>query len=77
MNNYILLRENNQPIDALFHIPALFCPECSEWRDFYLDKGKPFCDCCHEQLTATDEDIQRVADRSPRSPILRFKTKTA
>ena len=63
--------------DHLFHIPALFCPKCDEWRDFYINDSAAFCDCCHEQLTASDKDIEAVSGRSPRAPILRFSNRVA
>lgn len=73
-----LIDLNVEPVDEhLFHITALFCPDCSEWRNFYISHNKPFCNCCHEQLTATQEDLKTVdkfLEIYPRTASLRLKT---
>ena len=61
--------------DALLYIPALFCPVCDDWCDFYLSDGKPFCDCCNDGLIATLSDIEKVSNLPSRAPLVRLLCK--
>jgi len=62
-----------QYADELYHIEDIHCGNCHERQDFYLKLGVARCECCHEIVTATKQDFDSVANRSPRAGGLRFK----
>lgn len=62
-----------QYADELYHIEDIHCNNCNERHDFYLKQGVSRCECCHSIVTATKQDFDSVANRSPRAGGLRVK----